>query len=395
MTDELQRTYDDLYQYCEAEDFAGWDPFDGLNSRVFRATPLKFIAPARLAWLQMVKRSARNLRPLLRIEKGVNAKGIALFALAEVSRFESTGIGIHADNSRKLIAALRGLAQTRVTDGENRMSFGYNFDWQSRAFFAPQGTPTVVPSAFAGDAFRRSFEIFGDEESLENLRQIARFIKSELNRVGETDDEVSFSYTPLDRHIIFNASLLAAETLAAAGKISSDSEMTELARKAANFVVRRQRDDGAWVYGEKMRFAWVDNFHTAYVLRSLRRLQEDIPELDCRESIASGLEFWLRNFFLEDGTPKYFDKETFPVDIHSAAAAIVVLSEIRELDERCLPLARRVAEWTIANLRDESGFFYYQKRRGQIVKTPFIRWSNAWMLYALAKLLEAKNVTDR
>lgn len=395
MGNDLEIVYKQLFEYCERENFAGWDPFDGLNSRIFRASPLKFIAPARLAWLQMVKRSGRNLRPLLKIEKGVNAKGIALFALAEMSRFESTGKDIHAENSRKLIAMLRGLARTRVIDGERRTSFGYNFDWQSRAFFAPLGTPTVVPSAFAADAFRRSFELFRDEHSSEIHQEIARFIKSELNRVGETGDEVSFSYTPLDRHVIFNASLLAAETLAAAGKLAADTEMTELARKAANFVIRRQRDDGAWVYGEKMRFAWVDNFHTAYILRSLRRLRTDVPGLECDESIVRGLEFWLTSFFLDDGTPKYYDKEIYPVDIHSAAAAIVVLSELRDLDDSCVPLAEKVTRWTISNLRDESGFFYYQKRRENVVKTPFIRWSNAWMLYALAKFLEAKNDANR
>ena len=31
-------------------------------------------------------------------------------------------------------------------------AWGYNFDWQSRNFFAPRGTPTIVPTAFAARA---------------------------------------------------------------------------------------------------------------------------------------------------------------------------------------------------------------------------------------------------
>jgi hypothetical protein len=77
---ELQTIYEKLFDYCEAENFAGYDPFDGLNSRIFQASPLKYFALPRLAFLQMVKRSAKNLRPALKIEKGVNSKGIALFA---------------------------------------------------------------------------------------------------------------------------------------------------------------------------------------------------------------------------------------------------------------------------------------------------------------------------
>jgi hypothetical protein len=103
------------------------------------------------------------------------------------------------------------------------------------------------------------------------------------------------------------------------------------------------------------------------------------------------LNYWLENFFLADGTPKYYDQETFPVDIHSASAAIVALSELNDFDARCLPLAEKVARWTIENMRDEKGFFYYQKRKDKLVKTSFIRWSNAWTAYALARLLEVKN----
>jgi uncharacterized protein YyaL (SSP411 family) len=109
-----------------------------------------------------------------------------------------------------------------------------------------------------------------------------------------------------------------------------------------------------------------------------------------------GTDFWLANFFLADGTPKYYDRQTFPVDIHSAAAAIVALCELNEFDERCLPLAEKVARWTVENMRDsEQGFFYYQKRKSSLVKTSFIRWSQAWAGYALARLIEAAGRAER
>ena len=72
------------------------------------------------------------------------------------------------------------------------------------------------------------------------------------------------------------------------------------------------------------------------------------------------------------------------------SSAIAVLVELRDSDARALPTAERVAAWTIENMRDSEGFFYYQLREGETVKTPFIRWGQAWMAYALAKLLEAR-----
>ena len=51
-------------------------------------------------------------------------------------------------------------------------------------------------------------------------------------------------------------------------------------------------------------------------------------------------------------------------------------------------LARQIASWTIQNLRDKRGFFYYQRRRFYTVRKPYMRWTQAWMLYALARLIE-------
>jgi hypothetical protein len=155
----LDKIYEELFAWCEREEFSGFDPFDGLNSRIFQATPLKRIALARLAWLQMVKRFPVNLRKILLIDKGINSKGIALFALAELSRFRATGREEHKENAQFLIEKLLTLKleiQNPKSKTQNRTAFGYNFDWQSRAFFAPLGTPTIVPTAFRHTRLARS-----------------------------------------------------------------------------------------------------------------------------------------------------------------------------------------------------------------------------------------------
>jgi hypothetical protein len=66
----------------------------------------------------------------------------------------------------------------------------------------------------------------------------------------------------------------------------------------------------------------------------------------------------------------------------------VTFLECRELDDDALALAQKVANWTIQNLRDRRGFFYYQRRRFYTVRKPYMRWTQAWMLYALSRLLE-------
>lgn len=383
MRRDLEKVYERLYAYCERESFAGYDPFDGLNSRIFQATPLKYFRLPRLAWLQLFKRSPWNPRPLFLVEKGVNPKALALFALAELSRSRATGDDVHAENAKRLIGLLLG---SKITGGGAMAAFGYNFDWQSRVFFAPRGTPAIVPTAFAQQALIEAFEVFGDRSYLDTAAEICSFIVSRLNRPVETDQEVCFSYTPLDNTQVYNASLLAGECLARVGEINKDNKLIEIAGKTARFVIRRQREDGAWSYGENNVQGWVDNFHTAYVLLSLDRIAKRVPEIreEAEIAIEKGKRYWFDNFFLDDGTPKYYDKSTYPVDIHSAAAAVVALCELNEIS-----LAEKVARWTTDNMLDADGVFYYQQRKGGVVKIPYMRWGQAWMAYALARLIEA------
>jgi hypothetical protein len=92
--------------------------------------------------------------------------------------------------------------------GWSGAAWGYNFDWQSRVFFAPQGTPTIVPTAFAVRALIEGDEAFDDETYLTAARSACDFILNDLPRSFETADQVCFSYAPGKVNRVFNASLL-------------------------------------------------------------------------------------------------------------------------------------------------------------------------------------------
>ncbi len=285
--------------------------------------------------------------------------------------------------------------------GFSGAAWGYNFDWQSRVFFAPRGTPTVVPTAFAARALCEAAEVFGSDEYLPFARTICDFILNDLKRLDESSDEVCFSYSPLDSTRIFNASLLAGEALATIGKLTGEASLCEWAMRAARYVIRRQREDGSWAYGADESQSWSDNFHTAFVLTSLSRIIEAVrsepgavatgllDELD--NTLRRGYEFWQERFFLDSGWPKYYPDRLYPADVHSAASAVVALVELRGHIPGTMILAEKLAQWAIENLCDRRGFFYHQRRRFHTVRIPYMRWSQAWMAYALARLLEGKS----
>jgi len=87
MAIDLQTAHRDLWKWCRAQGFAGYDPFDALSSRWFQATPLKNSRAARLAWTQIHKRSPVNLRRLVSVPRERNSKAIALFALSALADY--------------------------------------------------------------------------------------------------------------------------------------------------------------------------------------------------------------------------------------------------------------------------------------------------------------------
>ena len=361
MAHSIEQSFNDLSAWCRARDFSGHDPFDALNSRVFQSTPFSRSRTARLLWTQAFKRSPLNLRRLALVPPQKNSKGLALFALAALANYRRLKTIEAETDAREL---LDELWQTRI-QGYSGAAWGYNFPWQSRNFFAPQGTPMIVPTAFAARAFSEAHQALSDDSYLQIARSSCDFILKDLRRTVENSDEVCFSYSAADSTQIFNASLLAAETLASVGAATGETELCDLAVRAARYIVRRQRADGSWAYGAETGQQWVDNFHTAYVLLSLARIAKACAGAseEITPALAHGYKFWRERFFLADGWPKYYHDSLYPADAHAAGTAIITLLELRELDSGAVLLAETIAAWAIHNLRDRRGFFYYQRRR--------------------------------
>ena len=385
---DFSQVHQQLFSWCRKNDFRGHDPFDALNSHLFQASPLANSRTARLLWTQLLKRSPIDLRSVARVPRSPNAKGFALVALAQLSNYRREKTEAAAKEVKKLLSILLLLK----IEGFSGAAWGYNFDWQSRNFFAPRGTPTVVPTAFAARALIEASREFPDEGYLDTARSVCDFLLRDLPRTVDTESELCFSYTPNSNTRIFNASLLAAEVLASVGETTNDVTLCATAERAARYVVSQQQTDGSWTYGTEVAQSWIDNFHTAYILFSLKRIISacNLGE-EFQQSLQRGFRYWTETFFVADGWPKYYHDALYPVDAHAAASAIVTLMECRDLNDRSTAMAERVASWTIENMRDKRGFFYYQRRRFYTVRKPYMRWTQAWMLYALARLIEGRS----
>ncbi|HRP55403.1 hypothetical protein [Agriterribacter sp.] len=376
----LEDSFNRLKRYCEREGYKGWDPYDGLTSRIFRSLPLirtnRFF---KLAWIQLFKRSPVNLRRLSLVSKAYNAKGLGLFLTGYCNLYRQ-------QPSKETIDKIHFLAGKIIElqcNGYSGSCWGYYFDWQARAFFQPANTPTVVATSFVADALFNAFEITGEVKYRDTALSSANFVLKDLNRTYDDNGSFSFSYSPIDHTVVFNASLLGAKLLSRAYHYTQEQKLQLTAQKAVQFSCDHQQQDGAWSYGTLPYHAWIDNFHTGFNLECIHAYQLYTGDSSFALNIDKGLRYYLYTFFTEEGLSKYYHNRLYPVDIHAPAQLVVTLAKLGKLQQH-RALAEKVLLWTATHMQDESGYFYYQRKKHFSSKIPYMRWAQAWMFYALS-----------
>ena len=76
---------------------------------------------------------------------------------------------------------------------------------------------------------------------------------------------------------------------------------------------------------------------------------------------------------------------------HSPAQMIITLSKLGKFKEY-RKLIDKVLIWTIENMQSDQGYFYYQIGKHYKSRTPYMRWAQAWMFYALSEYsIEVQN----
>jgi hypothetical protein len=213
-----------------------------------------------------------------------------------------------------------------------------------------------------------------------------------LNELYWTNGESAsgFSYpVPLSRVRIDNANFLGSALLCRIYRHHGEKKFLESALKVARCSATKQHDDGSWDYGEMPTQRWIDNFHTGYNLCGLRSISRYTGTSEFEPNIRKGLDFYRRHFFREDGAPRYYHNRTFPIDIHSVAQSIITLLYLRDLEEDNVDLSLSVYRWAMNNMWDDEGYFYYQIYPSYKNKISYMRWSQAWMFFAISSLLES------
>jgi rhamnogalacturonyl hydrolase YesR len=380
-------SFENLDHWLSENDFKAYDPFDGLNSKILNRLTFDNHY-LRIILQQTVRRFPINIRPYLGIRKEASSKGMAFCASGYLKMFQATGERVYREKAESCLDWL----EKNYCNGYSGYAWGNHFSYESRGGKIPLNVPTIVWTSLITNVFFDAYELLGEPRYFDVAKSACNFIINDIGRFEDTDGSLCLMYTPLNRNnpsleaCVHNSNVLGAWVLGRIYKHTGRDEYLSIAEKAMEFTAKHQSPDGSWYYGVANKFRWVDSFHTGYVLESLDGYSKATGDRSYEEKLFRGYCYFLSKFFKEDGTPRYYNHKTYPIDIQCASQGIQTLVNLRGLDDSSLDIAKRVAVWTVRNMQDKRGFFYFRKYPLIINKTPMFHWGQATMISALTSL---------
>lgn len=375
----------------EPKDIVGTKPFIFLRHKM--GDPLKVVTRKDsksifqyfLAPFYQTKFFQILVRRMLLVRKRKDPQTVAMLARAYMRQYPSSGS--KAALGQTICSYLDWLIDN-PSKGYKHLAYGFQFKWpHSPTELWAEGTPQSTMITYAGNAFLEGYELFGKKKYLDAALSCAHFCMEDLNIDHVRKDALALSYSPLDHDHVINVDAHVGALLARLHKYKPSRKMLDFAIKCFNFVVQSQAKDGTWTYRAppEKYLGPPDNYHTGDILEYLFTFQHVLNDKRYDKAIRKGLNAYINYFFTEQGIPKMSPDSIYPIDIHSSAQSIIALMMLKGYDSRCEPMAKKVAEWTIRNMQDKKGCFYFRKyKTGLIDKTPFMRWNQAWMFYALS-----------
>ncbi len=381
-----------LFDWVVNNRYLGWDIYDGLSCPFLRDIKSHYI---RMFVLQANKYCPINMRPFLKIEKGLDLKGMTLFAQAYASLYTATGDERYLTEMQNAVEIIKEKSLKEKCGYECWASHYYPYTGIDRRILS-QETPDIIGTSQAIIALIESYTVTKNTADKEIALSAIEYLVNEL--FIDDADIPFFKYTGSNEDtklITLNASAQAIEAISTFQELNYRSDLQSICEKASQTLLHTQRDDGSWAYSiyrnGAIKRVQLD-FHQGYIIDGLLAyLPYSDDQETIRTSIASASDYYQNILFRNDGRSYYRYPAPYPVDIHNQAQGIITFSKLSYLDRNYLNIANKIASWTVRNMQDRSGYFHYQKWPIITNKIPHMRWGQAWMMLALATVLKKDN----
>ena len=385
----LEKSLIQIERYCHEQKYKGYSLYDSHNSII----PFeKFGHTISFLSNQVFKRSPINLRKIFGVRKSINPKGMGLLLHSYSLIMKHNLIEIEGINN--ITKEIFEWLYNNQSKGYSGSCWGYNYDWpRSDGSMFHAYTPSVVVTAFISRGLMAYYDVSNEPRVKELIDSAIQFVKKDIH-CTQLKNSRCYSYTPVQRDLVVNASLLAAEIFAYSDQLNKKSEYKEIVKEVVNYTIDMQNEDGSWYYSHSVKNNQPKDqidFHQGYVVDSLDILNNIylFNRTDLNEAIKNGVAYYREKQFHPDGYCYWRIPKIWPVDIHNQSQGIITHARFNSLDPDHLSFAHQIWKWTNKNMRANKGHYYYQKYAFFTNKTNYFRWAQCWMFLAHTKLLIA------
>lgn len=420
--------------WLERTGYASYDPYDMWGTRYGLWSRRLYYSHSRLGlpWIAPIV-LMETLCPSLRVlfvgrQRFATADGQLILAFLNLHALELQPFACHIQCANGWLPRARALGEELLNysiAGYSGYCWGYPFDWQNNRGLWKRSTPYITCTPYCYEAFLALHHVTGEERYLGIAASIARFVGSDLRDTPAGAEAAAASYSPMDCTKVINASAYRAFVLLDAArrfaspaaplgqgghKSGEDSLPSGAAApgtyfvkawKNLNFILQCQRADGSWLYAEESPAeAFIDHFHTCFVLKNLVKCYRLLQEKAVWDSIRKGWEYYRQTLFHSDGNPKSFAVEPRTqlarLEMYNFAEAITLGTLLKGEIPEAFALAQELAARLVREHQLPDGHFVTRVFRGGARHTfPFLRWPQAQLFYALTNLLRATTGTER
>ena len=328
-------------------------------------------------WQQAIRLIPINIRPIIGVKKIAHTKAVSDFSSAYCMLFNATRDLQYEKKAKDQLNFLESIS----IHTPNGLGWGLRFPFATRFVKADADQPNIFQTINAIHSFLDGHVAFGGSHYLDIAKKGFLFLKNDLG-FAERGDAIYWKYWKGLDVEIYNVSGLMIGLCARMWHLCAEQEYLVFSQKLYKYIGQAQNEDGSWHYSADPKGRFIDGFHTGYILEGIIKgiiygaIRKD-------EILDKGVNFYLANFFTEDGIPRYFHHSTFPIDGQNAAQALQTLNFIfnvnfaeKERLEACLGQIDKL-------LWNKKGYYNYKKTKILTYSTPMHRWVTGPMFLAL------------
>lgn len=284
------------------------------------------------------------------------------------------------------------LMKTAITNFDGT-AWGYPFDWMTTRGLWKRGTPLITSTPYCFEAFLQLYDVTGNKSYLDTAYSIYLFALKTIKDSPIDEKQAASSYSPFDQSMILNASAYRSMVLTESYKRFGESQAKDVAEKNINFILSSQLESGAWLYAmNDERDAFIDNFHTCFVLKNLYKSNRILQQTSIKDAILKGYRFYKSQLLDEQQLPIPFAKAgRFNIvkrELYDFAEGINLGCLLKDADSDALPVASNLIRELLVR---------YQKKDGSFVtrvnflngtnRVTYLRWPQAQLFMALTTYL--------